>query len=143
VPYYKKYTISDNFNIYFNKSSNTLVLKNNQSKFSKQNITKALNVQNFQIVNYFYRKIIFTGKSYKIKKTSNSLSLEFNKSHQEIVSWKNSFLKKLKKTKILLKNSNLTTINKDYWNIIKVREVNPFTLRGLRGCRFSLKKKIW
>ena len=140
--YYIKYIINDNFNLYFNKNCNTLVLKNIKIASNKCSITKALNIQNFQMTNYFCKKIVFTGKSYKIKKTSNNLLLEFNKSHQEIVSWKNCFLKKLKKTKIFLKNVDIELVERDYWNLIKIRQVNPFTLRGLRGNRFYLKKKI-
>lgn len=140
--YYIKYIVSNNFNIYFNKNCNTLVLKNSISGNHNLKLNEVLSIQSFQIIHYFYKKIVFTGKSYKIKKTSNNLSLEFNKSHQEIVSWKNCFLKKLKKTKLILKNVNSENINRDYWALINTRQVNPFTLRGLRGNRFLLKKKI-
>lgn len=140
--YFNKYFICKDTNIYFNKSCQTLVLKS--TKFIKNSgfLQTVINNNNFTMINYFQKKIYFSGKSYKIKKNRSSLSLEFNKSHLEVFTWHNAFLKKLKKNKILLKCSNLANLHKAYQSIIKVRRINPFTQRGLRGSRCVLMKKV-
>lgn len=140
--YYTKYFVNSNINIYFNKSCRTLVLKSTMFLKGTKLIETIINTNNYTMLNYFQKKIYFSGKSYKIKKNRLSLSLEFNKSHLELFTWHNSFLKKLKKNKIILKCSNLNNLNRAYQNLISVRKVNPFTQRGLRGSRCVLMKKI-
>jgi len=140
--YFNKYFVNNDINIYFNKSCRTLVLKSTMYLKSTNVLETTINYNNYTMVNYFQKKIYFSGKSYKIKKNKSSLSLEFNKSHLELFTWHNSFLKKLKKNKIILKCSNLNNLDKAYQNLINVRKVNPFTQRGLRGNRCTLMKKI-
>jgi len=100
------------------------------------------NINNYSLINYYINKIKFTGKSYKIKKSSNYFSFEFNKSHLEIILWKNSFIKKLKKAKILIFSANPTIANSLSRKIINIRPINPFTKRGLRSSRSIIFKKI-
>lgn len=83
--YYIKFVLNKSINVYFNKNCNILELKQNKTLYSKYNATTELSKQTFQITNYFYKKIFFSGKSYKIKKTINNFLLEFNKSHKEVV----------------------------------------------------------
>jgi len=83
--YYTKYLLNDDINIYFNKNCNTLDLKHKMPLIKFFNINESMAIQNFQITGYFYKKIFFSGKSYKIKKTNNNFLLEFNKSHPEVI----------------------------------------------------------
>jgi len=91
---------------------------------------------------YFKKKIKFSGKSYKIKKRLNKFFLKFNKSHLEIIGYKNFFIKKIKKTKIILKSNNLLKINLFLKKIISIRKINIFNRRGLRCSREKIYKKI-
>ena len=90
---------------------------------------------NFSVHSYYTRKVVFVGKSYKIKKKKKLLYTVFNKSHKEFFSWKNIFLKKIKKNKIIIKSSNILETEKFKKKIISVREINIFNKRGLRCSR--------
>jgi ribosomal protein L6P/L9E len=139
--YYIKYSLNNNINLYFNRNCNMLNLKFKMPILHENSAALNLVNQTLQIVSYFYKKILFSGKSYKIKKTNNNFLFEFNKSHKEVIIWRNFILKKLKKVYILLKGVNNYAITANYYNIINIRKINPFTLRGLRGSRYLLKKK--
>jgi hypothetical protein len=56
----------------------------------------------------------------------------FNKSHKEVLTWKNIFLKKLRKTKLLIKSSNSSLLNNISNRILYVRKVNIFNKKGLK-----------
>lgn len=105
--------------------------------------SEGVNLINLFVKQFFLcqlSKIKFTGKGYKIKKnTKNSLILLFNRSHLTSIWWKNIFIKKLKKYKIIVK---YTPINSQVINtIINVRPINLFTKKGLRISRQILLKK--
>lgn len=138
---YFKYKINNKINIYFNKNCKIITLK---VPFFIKNIKKTetfLNNYNYSLLNYFFQKINFSGKSYKIKKKKVFI-FEFNKAHIEFIFWKNFFFKKLKKTKMLLKSINCFEQKIICNLILNIRRINPFTRRGLRKSRDILKKKI-
>lgn len=136
-----KYKISNRLNIYFNRGCKVISLRIPFFCNSTKKTEKFINIYNSSLLNYFIKKIIFSGKSYKIKK-KRVFIFEFNKAHMEAVVWKNFFLKKLKKVKILLKNINQNELAIICHKIISIRELNPFTKRGLRMSRSILRKKI-
>ncbi len=140
--YYIKYQINDQVSIYFNKNSRTLVLNTPLFLTNYNKIQKNIFQISYSITNYYCKKIKFTGKSYKIKKTQTHFAFEFNKAHTELVIWKNIFLKKLKKNKILLKGVGYKHISACNNQIINIRKINPFTKRGLIGSRSMVKKKV-
>jgi len=140
--YFIKYTVQNSVNIFFNKNSRTLTISSKGSFLSKNLIEKYFKELCFSLGNYYQKKIKFSGKSYKIKKTQNYFDLEFNKSHKELVFYKNFFFKKLKKNKMLLQGSNRSFLNTANNLIVNIRKVSPFTQRGLRGSRCILKKKV-
>ena len=72
---------------------------------------------------------------FSIKKKKKLLYTVFNKSHKELFSWKDIFLKKIKKNKIVIKSSNALETEKFTKKIISVREINIFNKRGLRCSR--------
>lgn len=133
--YYIKYKICNKSKLFYNKNCKSLSLKfffiTTNSKYMS-NLVQGIN---FSIYSYYTNKIIFTGKSYKIKKKKKLLYAVFNKSHKELFNWKNIFLKKIKKNKIILKSSNEEEIKKFKKKLINVREINIFNKRGLRCSR--------
>jgi hypothetical protein len=137
-----KYKISKKFNFFFNKNSNVLNLKLNLLFYNYNKINYFLKNYIYSINFYFKKKIKFIGKSYKIKKRLNKFFFKFNKSHLEMINWKNFFLKKIKKNKILLKTNNFIKINFLVKRIINIRKLNIFNRRGLRCSKEKIYKKI-
>jgi len=140
--YYLKYYIKEGNILYFNKNCRTISFKKTNYDGFLQNKQYFLKILLFNLNNYTIKKIKFLGKSYKIKKKKKNFFLEFNNSHPTFFLWKNIFLKKLKKTKIILKNTNEKTLINMYYKIINIRFINPFTKRGLRLSRQIVYKKI-
>lgn len=92
---------------------------------------------------YFFKKIKFSGKGFRIKKNKKKKNflLEFNKSHITIFLIKKIILKKIKKSKFLnlyINKKYLTKINKQ---LVTINFINKYTKRGLRNTRQIFKKK--
>lgn len=144
-----KFLISKKCNIFFLKNLNYLILKTNFFK-RFENIDNIINSINTSLNFYFSKKIIFSGKGYKIKKSSKNFYSKlykffifyFNKSHFNILYFFSVKIKKLKKTKILLYNVNYQYLTNICKTIINIRPFNPFTLKGLRLSRQIIYKKI-
>ena len=156
--------------LYFIVFSNTIYLKYTLFENSKINILNDLNVININInfyndlssikniisnlsnsLNiYFYKKITFSGKGYKIKKiyknikniNKSIISFFFNKSHFNIVYFNNVLVKKLKKTKLIISSVNIKHLYYLSNTILNIRKVNIFTLKGLRLSRQIVYKKV-
>lgn len=115
--------------IYLKK--NFFFIKNNFYEFLKK------------LNNYYFIKIKFKGKGYKIeffrkKKTINFL---FGNSHKSIILYKNLKIKKIKKYKLILYKNNLHNLKKTINKIINIRKINDFTNRGLRKSRQIIIKR--
>ena len=82
--YYNKYMLDNNINIYLSKNCRTLVLKSRKFLKNLNAIAPVINDISYSVTQYYFKKIQFTGKSYKIKKKKDNLILEFNKSHIEL-----------------------------------------------------------
>jgi hypothetical protein len=156
--------------LYFIVFNNIICIKYTIANTSKINIISDLNIININInfyndlsifkkivmdlnnsLNiYFFKKITFAGKGYKIKKIyknikyiyKNIVSFYFNKSHFNIVYFNNILLKKLKKTKLIIYTTNLKHLYYLTNIILNIRKVNIFTLKGLRLSRQIIYKKI-
>jgi len=144
-----KYTVSDSSKINIINDLNIININinfyNNLSIFKKivMNLNNSLNI-------YFFKKITFAGKGYKIKKIykniqniyKNIISFYFNKSHFNTVYFNNVLIKKLKKTKLIISSINLKHLYYLTNIILNIRKVNIFTLKGLRLSRQIIYKKI-
>jgi hypothetical protein len=81
---YIKYKLNDFCNMFFIKNLNciSIEIKHFNKKNNVLNFNNVLNKQIKSINFYFFQKIIFFGKGYKIKKLKkNTLNLFFNRSH--------------------------------------------------------------
>lgn len=146
---YIKYVLSTSTNILFLKNLNYITI--NLSFFSKnKGIQGLVNNLNKSIGFYFLKKINFSGKGYKIKKshknssknTQKYLNFYFNKSHLNIVYFFGLKIKKLKKTKLLICSTNYDNISLLSNFIVTIKHFNPFTSKGLRLSRQVVYKKI-
>jgi ribosomal protein L6P/L9E len=130
-------------NLKINKNINTILYKNyslNKNNFYlKNNFYKFLNKLNF----YFFSKIKFKGKGYKIGfyKKKKIINFYFGKSHKSILICNNVKLKKLGKYKFIVYNNNLNILKKIIYKIIKIKKINEYTNRGLRSSRQLIIKR--
>lgn len=122
---------------------NNLKLNNNLNYFEYNNkyLNKFFYIQNNFLYKflkkfnkYFFFKIKFKGKGYKLRFYKKKIIFYFGKSHKSIVIYKNTMLKKILKNKykFLLLNNNITNLKKICNITINIKKINNFTNRGLR-----------
>lgn len=92
---------------------------------------------------YFFIKIKFKGKGFKIKfnKKLKLIKFYFGRSHITFVKLKKIKLKKVTKYKFLLKSLNLAKLKKNSSKITYIKPVNLYTLRGIRISRQLIRKR--
>lgn len=147
--YYIKYTVSNKSKISVLKNLNLITINTNFLN-DLTTIKNMILLINKSISCYFFKKIVFSGKGYKIKKYNknlNNLSTKyimfyFNRSHLNIIYFFNTIVKKLRKSKIILHNSNLEHLQLISNLVLNVRKLNVFTLKGLRFSRQLIYKKV-
>ncbi len=130
-----------NYSFFFKKILNILELKNNYKNISNINISNYLNDFLFSWDYIFNKKIIFSGKGFKIRKKKNYLFLFFNRSHASLLICNNIIIKKIQKNKILFFYKNWIKYSNTFKNIIQIRPANIYTKRGLRFSRQIILKR--
>ena len=92
---------------------------------------------------FYYRKMRFTGKGYKIRKskTKRSLKFYFGRSHQTYVFSGGLNFKRLSKYRLLLLTNNKKRLNRIVRLVLCVRPINRYTKRGLRCTRHFILKR--
>jgi hypothetical protein len=92
---------------------------------------------------YEFVKIKFKGKGFKIGfyKNKNIMNFFFGASHINTFLIKNMLIKKISKYKFILKSNNITKLNDLSKQIVNIRRINFYTLRGLRKSRQILIKR--
>lgn len=130
--YYFKILVKTNY-IFINKETNNIKIQNNDFMINKK-IEKELKKFLISLNSYFFLKIKFKGKGYKINffKKTKLIKFFFGSSHIQIFKLKNILIKKISKYKFILKNTNLENLNSISKKIIQIRKINPYTLRGIR-----------
>ena len=95
----------------------------------------------FSWENFFFSKLYFVGKGFKIKKIQNNTFLNFNYSHMNLIINQKNIVKKIQKNKLIIFGKNLTKFNKIINTILNVKNLNKYTLRGLRSTKQIVYKK--
>jgi len=92
---------------------------------------------------YFFLKIKFKGKGFKIKfnKKLKLIKFYFGRSHITFFKLKTLKLKKITKYKFLLKNLNFNKLKKKASEMTYIKPVNVYTLRGIRLSRQFIRKR--
>ena len=92
---------------------------------------------------FYYKKIRFTGKGYKIRKSKakRSLKFYFGRSHQTYVFSGGLNFKRLSKYRLLLLANNKKRLNRIARLVLCIRPVNRYTKRGLRCTRHFILKR--
>lgn len=81
---------------------------------------------------YYFQKIKFKGKGYRIRKNKKMIKFFFYFSHINLVKILGCKLKKIGKYKFILLASTFEYLKKITLKITKIRKINLFTKRGLR-----------
>jgi ribosomal protein L6P/L9E len=144
--------------LYNNLYSITLVNKKKKIKIDLESyaiiITKEINFNNnlnFKQINkflktfefYFFIKIKFKGKGFKIKfnKKLKIIKFYFGRSHMTFFKLKKIKLKKITKYKFILKNLNLSKLKANSMKITRIKPINVYTLRGIRLSKQIIRKR--
>lgn len=92
---------------------------------------------------YFFIKIKFKGKGFKIKfnKRLKLIKFYFGRSHITFFKLKRIKLKKITKYKFMLKSLDLAKLKKKSSEITFIKPVNLYTLRGIRISRQTINKR--
>ena len=148
ILYNKEFTIT----FISNKNKFILDLEFYCLKFKRDVDNKHINYNlNFKEINkylktfeiYFFIKIKFKGKGFKIKfnKKLKLIKFFFGRSHITYYVLKKIKLKKITKYKFILKSLNLSKLRKKASDITYIKPVNLYTLRGIRISRQTIKKR--
>ena len=146
------YNKNYNFNFFLNYKNNLVFLNkfNNIIKIYNKNIFNNQILINSTVNNfiklidiYEFVKIKFKGKGFKIGfyKNKNVMNFFFGASHINTFLIKNTLIKKISKYKFILKSTNIINLNTLSKQIINIRKINHYTLRGLRQSRQILIKR--
>jgi len=131
---------ANKYKFYFKKILNIIEINTNIKKNAQQ-LSKYLNNFLFSWNYIFSKKIIFSGKGFKIRKKKNFLFLFFNRSHASLLICNNMIIKKIQKNKILFFFKNNMLYNNILKNIVSIRPANIYTKRGLRLSRQTIWKR--
>lgn len=129
---------------FINKFNNIIKIQHT-NVFNNQNLINSTLNNFLKLINiYEFVKIKFKGKGFKIGfyKNRNIMNFFFGASHINTFLIKNTLIKKINKYKFILKSINIKELNKLSKQIINIRKINYYTLRGLRkGRQILIKRK--
>lgn len=135
------FTVITKANINIEENSNSIIIENFDSKKKKELEKKIIETFIRTWSSYFFQKIKFTGKGYKIKKKKKSIKFFFGRSHLTTIFFKKINIKRLTKYKLFFFTKKYETVKFISSLIKKVRKINIYTKRGLRFSRQKIYKK--
>ncbi len=129
------------YNVAYKKSINLIELSSKQPFYNYKHVTIALNNLLFSWESFFFKKIAFTGKGFKIKKKQKVVFFFFNKSHISLMICNSAIIKKIHKQKILFFYKNYSLYSEILNKVLNIRYANIYTKRGLRFSRQLILKR--
>lgn len=87
---------------------------------------------------YFFTKLSFLGKGFKITKINNYFFFNFNHTHIELLVNKTTIIKKIQKSKLLIYSNNFKLLQIANYKILKIKLLNFYTKRGIRNAKQKL-----
>lgn len=128
------------FEINFNNFIKLISLK--KKNYLNLKINKNfINLFLFSWENFFFSKLYFIGKGFKIKKIKNNTYLNFNYSHINLIINQKNIIKKIQKNKLLVFSKDIVEFKNTIKYIINIKELNKYTIRGLRKTKQIVYKK--
>ncbi len=140
----KKFIVLYNNNdVIIDKWSNSIFFLNNIQRYTNLKIENKINFFFKSLNSYFYSKIKFKGKGFRIKffKKIKLIKFFFGKSHKTFLYLKKVNKKKINKYKFIIYNLNYKKLNLISKLICKIKKLNFYTLRGLRISRQIIHKR--
>ena len=128
--------------LFFDKENNFIKF-NSKYLNSKTFLSNKLNSILFSFTHYFFQKIKFKGKGFrlKIRKQKKIIKFLFGHSHTMSTFLKNTKLLKCGKYKFTVKNTNILSLNRFVKSTVNVKNNNVYTNRGLRKSRQVIYKR--
>lgn len=138
-----KFVFSNSGCAVWNEGSKHIDVLHTTTSIKLPNILKILNNLAFSLSRFWFTKISFKGKGFKIKrrKRTKSIKFFFYHSHVNTILVKRAKLKQKKKNKIILKFWQEQNFKHTEQKIVNIRGLNIFTKRGLRASRQLVFKK--
>ena len=131
-------------NFHLDPYNNAYLTKKKTNKKTQNFLAKKLNIYFFMWDLFFFKKLKFAGKNYRIskKKKKKSFIMHFGKSHKiRLLAQKFLLVKKMSKYKMLVLSSCKFLIKICSNKIFRIRTVNCYTKRGLRIIRKQFIKR--
>lgn len=128
------------FWINYNNLIKTITLKK-KNKLNLRISKNFLNLFLFSWENFFFSKLYFIGKGFKIKKIKNNTYLNFNYSHMNLLVNQKNIIKKIQKNKLLIFSKNVKKFKNTLAYILSIKKLNKYTIRGLRATKQIVYKK--
>ena len=134
-------TLLSDFHI--NSDSQSYTTKSSDIKNNFKNDFKFLNFFLKNIHTGFFLKIKFIGKGFRIQsfKKKGVINFTFGHSHMYKVFMQKFFFKRLSKYKYFFKTKNIFMLNNLKINLLKIKPLNEYTLRGLRLAKYTVTKR--
>lgn len=130
-------------NLKLDINTNSIIIDRNFINHNNNKISKFL----FKFLKswdlYFFNKIKFKGKGFRMRflKKNKFVKFFFGRSHKTFIWFKKIMMKKINKYKFVLKGLNKNNV---IWNsnlVTKIKPLNMYTLRGLRKTRQTIFKR--
>ena len=146
---YKNYFLGDTFATFptqkphVDLTTQSLGLDKTSETIQASGAVKNLQQFTYKASLFYYKKLRFTGKGYKIKKSrlKKSFKLYFGHSHKQYIFSGGLRYKKLSKYRILMLTNNRKRLNRVMSLSLGARSLNRYTKRGFRSTRqFILKR---
>ena len=133
----KEYKLTVDINnkyLMFDKWTNTILIDKSKINFLNNKINKIFNYFLNSWNSYFFNKIKFKGKGFRIKffKKIKLIKFYFGRSHKTFVLLNKIKRKRINKYKFLLIGLNKTNVVNNVVKVVKIKPINIYTLRGLR-----------
>jgi len=124
-------------------SSNSIMLKYLHPNNSQHKIEQIFKLFFSSWYTYFFNKIKFTGKGYRItfRRKKRMIKFFFGRSHPTIVLFRSIKIKKPHKYKFVILNNSLNRLSKITLSIKSIKPINLYTKRGLRTSRQIIFKR--
>ncbi len=135
---------NDSYNdVHLDITSQCSLVHKLKTKSKIQAINKLFKLFIWKSILFYYTKIRFTGKGYKIKKIKKkkSFKLYFGRSHFNYVFAGGVNLKRLTKYRLLIIGNNTKKNNIIKRLVCSARPLNKFTKRGLRPLKYFILKR--
>lgn len=129
--------------LFFDSETNTIVIKSFNFKNYNSLFKNKFKIFSTALNVYFYEKIKFTGKGFRIryKKKKKLIKFFFGRSHLTWIFFRNIKLKRPHKYKFIISKSSKTKLLFLTKKIKNIKPINIYTKRGLRTKRQKIYKR--